>query len=72
MLIFRRIHFIQAAYGTLTLETVRGSSGETTVFYVTLGTCYSVWMTDWYAGWNGTDCAPNWFYLQDYTELHGQ
>jgi len=20
--------------------------------YVTLGTCYSVWMTMWYAGWN--------------------
>jgi len=20
--------------------------------YVTLGTCYSVWMTVWYAGWN--------------------
>ena len=22
--------------------------------YVTLGTCYSVWMTVWYAGWNET------------------
>jgi len=23
--------------------------------YVTLGTCYSVWMTAWYAGWNEAD-----------------
>jgi len=22
--------------------------------YATLGTCYSVWMTVWYAGWNET------------------
>jgi hypothetical protein len=21
--------------------------------YATLGTCYSVWMTVWYSGWNG-------------------
>ena len=31
--------------------TMGPSSGETTV-YATLGTCYSVWMTVWYAGWN--------------------
>jgi len=29
--------------------TMCPSSGETTV-YATLGTCYSVWMTVWYAG----------------------
>jgi len=29
--------------------TMGPSSGETTVF-VTHGTCYSVWMTVWYAG----------------------
>jgi len=32
--------------------TVCPSSGETTLFFTTLGTCYSVWMTVWYAGWN--------------------
>jgi len=45
----------------------------------TLGTCYSVWMIVWYAGWNSTlhthtkkNCEPNWLYLQDYTRMHGQ
>jgi len=33
--------------------TVCPSSGEITI-YVTLGTCYSVWMTVCYAGWNET------------------
>ena len=83
--------------------------------YATLGSCYSVWMTFWYAGWNSTlhnrqssiqsnkyqvshtysyfswwwahsrpkhvekrskrtkkNCAPSWFYLQDYTRRHVQ
>jgi len=31
------------------LATMCPSSGETTIF-VTLGTCYTVWMTVWYAG----------------------
>jgi hypothetical protein len=28
--------------------------------FATLGTCYSVWLTVWYAGWNETEknCAP--------------
>jgi hypothetical protein len=26
--------------------------------YATLGTCHSVWMTVWYAGWNGTHFNP--------------
>ena len=28
--------------------------------YATLGTCYSVWMTVWYAGWNELipSCIP--------------
>jgi len=27
--------------------------------YATLGTCYSVWMTVWYAGWNDIpSCIP--------------
>jgi len=33
--------------------TMCPSSGEITI-YATLGTCYSVWMTVWYAGWNFT------------------
>jgi hypothetical protein len=40
------------------------------------GICHSVWMTVWYAGWDaeiniqGRNCAPGWFYLQDYTRMH--
>jgi len=36
--------------------TMCPSPGETTVrcIYATLGTCYSLWMTVWYAGWNET------------------
>jgi len=26
--------------------------GRNNCIYATLGTCYSVWMTVWYAGWN--------------------
>jgi len=49
--------------------------------YATLGVCYSVWMTVWYAVWNENtlrnkhtkkNCAPSWLYLQDYTGMHGQ
>jgi hypothetical protein len=38
-------------------------------------------MTVWYAGWKHVEkrnkhtkkkCAPSWFYLQDYTGMHGQ
>ena len=34
------------------------STGETTVFFATLGTCYSVWMTVWYTEWN-SDSHPH-------------
>ena len=27
--------------------------------YAALGTCYSVWMAVWYAGWNSTKCRIN-------------
>jgi hypothetical protein len=27
--------------------------------YATLGTCYSVWMTVWYAGWNENYIQPD-------------
>jgi len=32
------------------------SSGDTTAFNVILGTCYSVWMTVQYVGWNAGEC----------------
>ena len=34
--------------------TMCPSSGETNCVFATLGTCYSVWMTVWYAGLNET------------------
>jgi hypothetical protein len=48
--------------------------------FAALGTCYSVWMTVWYAGCTKhtrnkhtkKNCAPRWLYLQDYTRMHGQ
>ena len=42
--------------------------------YVTLGTCYSVWMTGMQGGMKHTkkNCATSWLYLQDYTSMHGQ
>ena len=62
--------------------TLCPTSGETTLFMrLLVRTCYSVWMTVWYAGWNENilrnkrtkkNCAPRWLYLQDYTGMHGQ
>jgi hypothetical protein len=50
--------------------TMCPSSGENDCVIATSGICHLECVTVWYAGWN---CAPNWFYLQDYTRmLHGQ
>ena len=38
--------------------TVCPSSGDNCV-YATLGTCHSVWMTVWCAGWNIPPCTPD-------------
>ena len=34
--------------------------------YATLGACYSVWMTVWYAGWNEVFIPPLLIYLLTY------
>ena len=61
--------------------TMCPSPGETTV-YATLAICYSVWLTGMHLAYLVSHkyscnilrkmCAPSWFYLQYYTEMHGQ